>query len=348
MDEKGFAFTPLSYLLIIPVLIVAISYGNIINEANFIGNMIIGGDVTYTSATTIISAMQKSAGDAGRNAAYNASRKVIDSNTTFFESRQSKPYITNNIISALNNQIVKTAVEVKQQTGRQVYINNVLIEDYTDTPFNTNNVNITQSEPFGFTVNIKGGIPIKIVQNNSDQAYQFKTPEISTYVTLVGIEDPYIWIKTKHRFSNVIYNYPYYTYSDVYGPNWSFDAVVGGDNKLHYLWECLNGTNNTGNITPRPYYFPDRNGLSFFDRLEGQDTSLESNPDVRMSTFIIGDPLIDIHGNAAISRLDHEYIRGLPGSVITIGGSNITDPLGGVFYLSNSYKTQFGLENAYG
>lgn len=354
MDEEGFAFTPLTYLLIIPVLVIAISYGNIVNEANLLGSLIIGGDVTYSSATTLISALQKGAGDAGRNAAYNATRQVIDRNvedegSPFFASGTSKTAITNNITQALNSHIVETAIKVKEETGRKVYINNVLIDSYTDTPFNSSNVYITQTDPFGFYVNVRGGIPIKIEQQNGDQVYELKTPDISTYVSIEGLEDPYIWIYTKERTSNVIYKYSYYTYSDVYGRDYYFDSIVDTDeNKLHNLWECLNGTDNPSGITPRPNYFPDPTGLSFFDRLEGKHTSSEPQ-EVRMSTFIIGDPLLENHyGRTDISRLDHEYVIGTEiGTPIRIGSNEITDPLGSVFYLSDGYKSFFELESNY-
>ncbi len=154
MDEKGFAFTPLTYLLIIPVMVIAISYGNIIDEANLIGSLITGCDVTYSSATTLFSAKEKGANDAGRNSAYNASRKVVDDHT-FFTSGTSKNYIKNNIIAALNVHIVDTALKIQHETGRQVYINNILIDDYTDKPFNTNNVNITQTDPFDLILKSK-------------------------------------------------------------------------------------------------------------------------------------------------------------------------------------------------
>lgn len=349
MDDKGFAFTPLSYLLIIPVLVIAISYGNIINEANLIGSMITGGDVTYSSATTLFSAMQKGAGDAGRNSAYNATRKVID-NTTFFASGTSKNYIRDNVIAALNTHIVNTTLEVERQTGRKIYINNILIDSYTDKPFNTSNVNITQTDPFGFYVNVKGGIPIKIVQQDKDQVYELKTPDMSTYVTIEGLEDPYIWIYTKYRTSNVIYKYQY---STVIGNpptyDYYFDTEVDyNENRIYHLWECLNGTDNPSTITPRPNYFPDPNGLSFFDRLEGKNTSTESN-NVKMSTFIIGDPLLENHGRADISRLDHEYIAGagVVGTDIRFGSDEMTDPLGSIFYLSQTYKNFFKLSSNY-
>jgi len=299
MDEKGFAFTPLTYLLIIPVLVIAISYGNIINEATLLGSLIIGGDVTYSSATTLFSAMEDGANDAGRNAAYNATRKVID-DTGFFASGTSKNYIRDNVITALNIHIVKTALMIENQTGRQIYINNIPINSYSDRPFNSSNVNITQTDPFGFYVNIKGGIPIKIVQQDKDQVYELKTPDMSSYVSIEGLEDPYIWIYTKYRTSNVIYKYEYAT---VIGTTYDYYFDVSEDNdlnQLYHLQECLNGTDNPSTITPRPNYFPDPSGLSFFDRLEGKNTSTESNS-VKMSTFIIGDPLLENHGAGWIS-----------------------------------------------
>lgn len=347
MDDKGFAFTPLSLLMIIPVLIIAIAYGNIINEASSIGSLITGGDVTYTSATTIITSMQKGAADAGRNSAYNASRKVIDDNA-FYASGTSKNDIRNRVITALNSHIVNTTLEVSRQTGRDIYINNILIDSYTDTPFTTSNVNITQTDPFGFYVNVKGGLPIKIVQKDKDQVYEIKTPAISSYVSIEGLEDPSIWIYTKYRSSNVIYSYPYYAYSPVYGPDFEFDVDVDkSENRIYHLWDCLNGTNNPSSITPRPYYFPDPNGLSFFDKLEGKNTSTEPD-NTKMSTFIIGDPLLEDHGRADICRVDHDYFRSIIGTyTVRIGNDRMTDPLGSIFYLSDAYKNFFNLKNSY-
>ncbi len=347
MDDKGFAFTPLSYLMIIPVLVIAISYGNIINEASTVGSLITGGDVTYTTATTLVSAIQKGAGDAGRNAAYNATRKVID-NTTFFASGTSKTYIQNNVINALNTYIVNATLEVEKQTGRKIYINGTLIDSYADKPFNSGNVHITQTEPFGFYVNVESGIPVKVVQQNTDQVYEFKLSNMSTYVTIEGLEDPYIWIYTKYRTSNVIYKYSYFTYTAAYGYEYFFDDSEDADNnRLYHLWDCLNGTDNPSSITPRPNYFPDPNGLSFFDRLEGKNTSTEPNT-VKMSTFIIGDPLLENHGRADISRIDHEYFLSVVADYqLKIGNDELTDPLGTYIYLSSNYATFFQFDSKY-
>ncbi|MGV8144763.1 MAG: hypothetical protein ACP5OJ_09155 [Methanothermobacter sp.] len=347
MDEDGFAFTPMSFLMIIPVLVIAISYGNIINEANLVGSIVIGGDVTYSAASTLFSAMQKGAGDAGRNSAYNATRKVIDDHS-FFANGQSKTYVKNNVINALNTYIVNATLEVEQQTGREIYINGILIDDYSDAPFNSGNVYITQTDPYGFYVNIKGGIPIKIVQQDSDQVYELTTPDSSTYVSIQGLEDPYVWIYTKYRSSNVIYKYPYYTYSDTYGYDYYFDVTVDTDlNRLNHLWDCLNGTENPSTISPRPYYFGDPEGLSFFDRLEGKNTSTEPD-EVKMSSFIIGDPLLEDHGTREISKIDHEYITGVRAYyILKIGNDEVTDPDGSFIYLSQYYGDFLGFDNNY-
>jgi hypothetical protein len=78
MDDKGYAFTPTTLLLLIPIIIVAVAYSGILNELNMVSAIAIGGDVTYTTALNVFSSMEKGTSDAGRNAAFNATRKVID------------------------------------------------------------------------------------------------------------------------------------------------------------------------------------------------------------------------------------------------------------------------------
>ena len=130
MDEEGYAFTPLALLLMIPVVIVAISYGNIVSELNAISQVAIGGDVVATTGDSMVSAIQKSTGDAGRNAAYKASKQVIDNEA----SQQPDPFLSNStdyienlIIASINTNVVATAKSLENQTGRTVYINNILI-----------------------------------------------------------------------------------------------------------------------------------------------------------------------------------------------------------------------------
>jgi len=66
-----------------------------------------------------------------------------------------------------------------------------------------------------------------------------------------------------------------------------------------------------------------------------------------MSTFIIGDPLLQDHARSDISRLDHEYFAPVVGTWIRFGNDPMLDPMGSVFYLSTFYKNFFNLKNQY-
>ncbi len=363
MDDKGYAFTPLTLLLIIPVIIIAADYGGIIGDVNQLSLIVVGGDVTYDTTTSIYSAIQQGAGDAGRNSAYNATRTIIDraslSDPQSSFLNDSKGYVKGNIISMLNSHVIETAQKLETQTGRNISINGKEVNNYTDNDttqlFTTNDVQIVPTDPFSFDVVVRGGIPMQI--NQSGQIFNVKTPEIRATVSLNGIEDPYIWINSKYRReSNVIYPYPYYSYSNLGAIEYHFADKPEDKNltntssqaKLHNLWECLNGTNNPSNIS-RPYYFPNPNGLSFFERLEGHQGSDSNNTKVRISTFILGDPLSTEHSGSHISCLDSEYYNSTPtpGYPITVGGLQLQDPEGTIFYLSNSSMTTFGIVGSY-
>lgn len=350
MDEKGYTFTPLTVLLFIPIMIVAIAYGNIATEANMLANLAIGGDVTVTIASSVLTNIEKGANDGGRNSAYNATRAVIDNSSVdsvynpFFTNGTSRNYVLQRTISSINTQVISSAQKLEQSTGREIFVNNIPVTNYTTALFNNSSVYITQTDPFGFYVNVKGGIPIRIVQKG--QTYQTSTPTIKTYVTLQGLEDPYIWVNTKFRISDVINSYPYYTNYPTYGPEYHFQEYV--DNKvprLDFLFDCLNGTNNPSNITPRPYYVPDSRGLSFFDRLENRSVSAD-NVSNRMSTFILNDVLNEEHNSSAVSIVDWEYFKGVPGLPITISSTTMKEPYpynNVVIYLSSSSKTHFNI-----
>jgi hypothetical protein len=347
MDDKGYTFTPMAVLLFIPIIIVAITYGSIVTELNTLAGIPTGGTVTYTTANNIISNIENGAGDAGRNASSNATRKVINENK-FFDNGKSKEFIAQNTAAILNAYIITSTLSLKNETGREIYINGTPIENYNQDTFS--NVAITQTDPYGFYVTLNGGVPLKVVQK--DQVFETKTPPITTYVSIQGLEDPYVFRYTKgssntSRFSNVFYKYPYYT-TGALGPEYHFNDSVDTNNvRLYQLWNCLYGTDNPSGLSPRPYYFPDTNGLSFFDRLEGKNSSSDDSA-TRMSTFILGDPLQEDHGRRDISRLDHEYIASTIaspniGTPIRIGNEPMIDPLGSVFYLSSFYKNLFKL-----
>lgn len=348
MDEKGYAFTPLAFLLFIPIIIFAVAYGDIVSELNALSNVAIGGDVTYTTAMNIYSSMEKGSADAGRYAAYNATRTVID-NRRFMDN--SKGYMENQIRLTMNDYIILTARSLQNETGRQIFVNNISITNTTFEVLLPEDVYITQESPYGYYVNIKGDIPIKVVQK--DQVFEGKLPSIKTYVTFEGLEDPYIWINTNFNKTDVIYAYPYYGIDSLQpnGYNYRFnesELVDKQNNRINYLWDCLNGTGNPSQQTPRPYYFPDPHGLTFFDRLENRTNSTSQGPDVaKMSTFILGDPLFLQHNRTAVSRLDHEYFGNVNGQLIFVSNNvpfYTPDTQYPLFYLSPEYNYYLGLD----
>jgi hypothetical protein len=353
MDDKGYAFTPLALLLIIPVVIIAVSYGNIANEINKISTVAIGGDVVKTTGESIVSGIKVSSADAGRNSAYRATKQVLDNEA----DKNVNPYLSNStdyiedlLVISLNNNIVETAKKLENETGRDVYINNMNITNSTPSTASTitkNDIIIYQTDPYGFYINVTGGMNITVIQNG--QNYTFKTPTVSSYVSIEGLEDPYIWTKTKNRESYLIYKYPFYNRYGLAGEyiDYHMDDSWNGTG-LYHLKECLNGTNNSGGITPNPYYFPDPRGLTFFDRLEGKTNNTSKGPNsAKISTFIIGTPLSNDYNGADISSLDHEYFTGVAGTPITISGVKILDPRGKIFILSTGYKGYLDLSSSY-
>ncbi|MCK9150653.1 hypothetical protein [Methanobacterium alcaliphilum] len=350
MDEKGYAFSPLTFLILIPVLIVAINYGSIVNEANMVATIATGGDVTYSTANNIFNAIEKAAGDAGRNSAYNATRNVIDNQTFLSNSRD---HVKQRVLESINQHVIENCKQLENETGRQISINNIAINNYTNATFFSNDVNITQTDPFGFYVTIKGGIPVSVYESKNRQYIQTFTPEISTYVSIEGMEDPYVWLNSKERSSNVFYNYPYASTNST-GIDYQFDEIVDKDLiRLNYLWECMYGTDNPSKIYPRSYYVPNKYGLSFFDRLENKTNSSSTSPaNTRMSSFVLGNVLSEDHGRADISFVDYEYfnsVRGYPISIRVQGNiyQPIADPTGTTFYISTASRNNFDLQSQY-
>ncbi|OPX57434.1 MAG: hypothetical protein A4E25_02335 [Methanobacterium sp. PtaB.Bin024] len=359
MDEKGYVFTPTTLLLIIPIVIVAMAYSGIVNDLNMVSTMAVGGDVTSTTALNVFNAMEKGTSDAGRSAAFSATRKVIDerkffSNTDFditHNESASKRYIHNRTLIVMNDYIIQSCKDLETQTGRQIYLNNESVTNYTTQLIYYDDITITQENPYGFYINIKGGIPIRVTQK--DQTYEGVTPPVKVFVSIQGLEDPYIWINTDFINSNLFFSYP--EYDEGTSEPYNFDrTVIKNENpkRIEFLWYCLNGTNNPSDIGLRPYYFPDPHGLSYFDRLENRtnDTSTATN-DAKLSSFILGDPLFNYHGSSYVSHLDHEYFayptKAPNVNAIQIGGDNMVDPSGYTFYLSDYYMNFFQLQTSY-
>lgn len=365
MDNKGYAFTPITVLLFIPVIIIAISFSGIVNEINSLSAIVIGGDVTATVASNIINSIKEDTADASRNSAFLATRMVIDnynlSNNPFFgisPTTDSRNFIKTRILQTINQNITNTCRELEKQTGRTIVINNILIDvNGTDSAniFQAANINIVESDPYGFNTTLTS-IPVKVIQDSktNNQSFDFNTPSMNIYVSIEKLEDPYIWVNTFAHNSSVIYKYPYYTPpSTIIGGNpgdsYDFaDKVTIG--KLQFLNQTLTGANNSMGLLP--YYFPDTHGLSFFDRLENRVNTTSNSPaNARMSTFILWNPNFENIPGYTPSYLDHEYFTAINGTPITTTHNSIittvTDPIGNIFYLSDTYKGFLGLLNNY-
>ena len=58
-DEGGYVFTPMTVLLFIPIVIIAIAYADIVNEANMLAALATGGDVTITVVSSLYSDLRR-------------------------------------------------------------------------------------------------------------------------------------------------------------------------------------------------------------------------------------------------------------------------------------------------
>ncbi|WP_321421485.1 hypothetical protein [uncultured Methanobacterium sp.] len=356
MDDKGYTFTPLALLLMVPVIIFAVSYGDIVNEINSLSALAIGGDVTSNVGITLVKAIQEDTRDAGRNSAFTATSTVINRFQLTIGNNpwlpDSRGYIENNTITLLNNNLTNTCRVLETQTGRNITINGVAVDPngnnsinifQNSTPTSPGFVNVTQSDPFGFNITVKG-VPVVVTQNK--QVSQFTTPDQNVYVSIEGLEDPYIWINTKARNTSVIYHYPNYS---PLSKDYHFHDSIDSTGNPSYLKECLIGQNSTI-WGPRSYYIVDPHGLSFFDRLEGRTNNTSISPaSARMSTFILYDPTVEDHPNQNISCIDHEYFDDITGYPIQtnkagVGLRTVICPGSGkVFTLSNTYKVYLNL-----
>ena len=366
MEDKGYVFTPLTFLIFIPVIILAVSFSGIVNEVNTLSAIVIGGDVTATVASNVVEAIKEDTSDAGRNSAFMATRTVIDNynlnNNPYFGTSpgtDSRSFIQSNTLTIINQNITNTCRVIEQQTGRTIIINGYTIDPNSTNSvpiFTSSNMAISQSDPWGFNITLTQ-VPVTILQNSTtnNQSFVFKTPPMNVYISITQLEDPYIWVNTYGHNSSVIYPYPYYTAtSNIIGGNNSTiyhmgDSVTAG--KLSYLNQSLVGANTTTNGY-LPYYFPDVHGLTFFDRLENKTNDTSQGPNsAKMSTFILWNPNYENIPGYTPSYLDHEYFNGINGtSITTTRGATVTtvtDPLGNTFYLSNTYKGILGLFSNY-
>jgi len=355
MDEKGYTITPVSLLLMIPLIILAVAFGDVVDEVNQFSTITIGSDVTEGTVSAVYTYIKYGAADSGRWGAYNVTRTVIDRQHFLTDS---KLHVREVVAGQLSEHVVDSCSKLSRETGRNISINNKQIPINTtnftmDNIFTASDIEVSQvdaygkGDPYGFYVVVKAGVPIKVEQEG--QVYEGTLPEIRGYAPIIGMEDPYIWIQSSFRTRNAIY--PYSQYEKAYDGSLIFhfdDRVDINRVKIENLGDCLNGTGNPEKIPGMPQYFPNPNGLNFFERLQGSQIAGEQ-ADTRLSTFVVGDPLSDMHQGKTISAVDIEYFAEPPiaGTKIMLGGNDYLDSRGAVFYLSSTYKTRFALQSNY-
>ena len=69
----------------------------------------------------------------------------------------------------LNNNLTNTCIVLENQTGRTIYLNNVLITNTSTniSILNSSNLNISQNDPYGFTITVSS-LPISVAQNGQN------------------------------------------------------------------------------------------------------------------------------------------------------------------------------------
>ncbi|BDZ71186.1 hypothetical protein [Methanobacterium petrolearium] len=169
MDEQGYVFTPTTLLLLIPIVIVAMAYSGILNDLTMVSSMAIGGDVTSTTALNVFSAMEKGTSDAGRTAAFSATKKVIDDREFFsktyinaYGESASKEYVHNRVLYTMNDYVVQSCKDLEAQTGREIYLNNESVNNQTSQLIYYDDITITQENPYSFYINIRGGYLLEL------------------------------------------------------------------------------------------------------------------------------------------------------------------------------------------
>ena len=274
MDEKGYTITPIALLLMVPVIILAVAFGDVVNEVNQFSTVTIGSDVTGGTVSSIYNTIEYGAGDSGRCATFQMTKLVIDQQSFITNS---KDRVKGVVAEQLNAYVTDSCSKLSRETGRTIYINNKLIPVNSTnlTPievFDGSDITVTQvdaygkGDPYGFFVIVKAGVPIKVEQEG--QVYEGNLPEIRGYTDIIRMEDPYIWIKSNFRTRNAIYPYSEYEVTTTGLTDFHFDdKVVRSESQIENLGKCLNGTGNLENIEGMSQYFPNPSGLNFFERL---------------------------------------------------------------------------------
>ncbi len=321
MNNKAFVFSGMALLLVLPVLIMAASFTDVVKTGNMGVSLNLRADRVFQVKTDLEETVVSASISSGR---YNAHQATLNLSLKFEELTQETgleyasqhSFYTDPEVSASDS---KTVIEENIRNS----INNALgevIADYSSSGVNIiinngNNVtgpdiSINQTEPFTFIVGIDS-MPLYI--DFGFTTYNGTLNSVTAVVPLEGLMDPYIFVKTKGRSTNRIFESPY------------------GNNISSFLYNDTVGSGSS--LNPRPYYHNNTEGLSFFCKLDGKTSAACTDIDAsKMETFVLGDPL----SQTSASVVDHQYFVNAPAN----GTTTYTPPTDVPSASPNSYVFQ--------
>ncbi|HDH27981.1 MAG TPA: DNRLRE domain-containing protein [Euryarchaeota archaeon] len=321
MNNKAFVFSGMALLLVLPVLIMAASFTDVVKTGNMGVSLNLRADRVFQVKTDLEETVVSASISSGR---YNAHQATLNLSLTFEELTQESgleyaslhSFYTDPEVSASDS---KTVIEENIRNS----INNALgevIADYSSSGVNIiinqgNNVtgpdiSINQTEPFTFIVGIDS-MPLYI--DFGFTTYNGTLNSVTAVVPIEGLMDPYIFVKTKGRSTNRIFESPY------------------GNNISSFLYNDTVGSGSS--LNPRPYYHNNTEGLSFFCKLDGKTSAACTDIDAsKMETFVLGDPL----SQTSASVVDHQYFE----NVLANGTATYNPPTDVPSASPNSYVFQ--------
>ena len=156
--------------------------------------------------------------------------------------------------------------------GFYIYAN----PDDSDEPYDQTSNRLKRNEDGVFPEEKKFKFRVEIRKGPSPVEYVIEEMEIDPiYVSIEGLEDPFLWIKSEGWYRDVIRRSPFtpYTKGELesnpdYGRlDEEISEIHPGVYSLQRLWSDIIGSGDAENLLP--YYHQSPDGLSFFCRLEG-------------------------------------------------------------------------------
>jgi hypothetical protein len=345
---KGFIFTGMAFLLIVPAVILVASYIEMIRYGEEGRILALESDIVYYISWDLRETIVNSAENSGRWEAYQATALLINTYESLagnysidyavehswftdpeVNTSNSSRVIEDNIIASINEALK----EVMKNYSVAILLNNG--NNITDDV-----LSLYQTDPWGFYVRIS---ELPLVIQGTKAIYNTTIPAINVYVSIEGLSDPYIFIKTRGRSSNRIYRTNYTPIDERYDESTS-------DSRLYQLYNVLIGSGRLG--TPRPFYHAhnasgSEGGICFFCRLDGKTASDCPHTSAKMETFIVGDPL----SKSNVSVVDHYYFTDILGSGITVSGAAMEVPSASPntydFLIDDTHLAHYDLNRAY-